>query len=160
MSAIFLKRATQRQGHVVDIKNRMYTLRGEVRGYLWADRLSFSLDGEYVRTSQVSDALQSPVAVDDVTAHARLSFFPFKSFEVYAKAYYNNAELFGSGRQVNVFVDGGMRYSVGKFEVECTGHNLTDRQVYAYTRLSNYDLYTYSFTLRPLEFLFTVKYNF
>lgn len=159
-SAIFLKRATQRQGHVVDIKNRMYTLRGEVRGYLWADRLSFSLDGEYVRTSQVSDALQSPVAVDDVTAHARLSFFPFKSFEVYAKAYYNNAELFGSGRQVNVFVDGGMRYSVGKFEVECTGHNLTDRQVYAYTRLSNYDLYTYSFTLRPLEFLFTVKYNF
>ena len=59
-----------------------------------------------------------------------------------------------------MFVDGGMRYSVGKFEVECTGHNLTDRQVYAYTRLSNYDLYTYSFALRPLEFLFTVKYNF
>ena len=159
-SAVFLKRTTQRQGRVLDIKNRMYTLRGEARGYLWADRVSFSLDGEYVRTSQASDALLSSVAVDDVTAHAGLSFFPFKSFEVFVQAYYNNAELSGSGRQANVFVDGGVRYSVGKFDVECTGRNLTDRRVYAYTRLSNYDLYTYSFALRPLECLFTLKYNF
>ena len=159
-SAVFLKRSTQRQGTVMDIKNRLYTLRGEVQSYLFGDKLSLSLTGEYMRTTQASDVLASLASVDDVTVNGGVSVFPFKAFEVYVRAYYSCSSLSGGDGRTNVFVDGGIRDSLGKFDWELSGRNLTDRRVYAYSQFSRYDLYVYSFALRPLEVLLSVKYSF
>ena len=144
----------------MDIKNRLYTLREEVQSYLFGDKLSLSLTGEYMRTTQASDVLASLASVDDVTVNGGVSVFPFKAFEVYVRAYYSCSSLSGGDGRTNVFVDGGIRYSLGKFDWELSGRNLTDRRVYAYSQFSRYDLYVYSFALRPLEVLLSVKYSF
>lgn len=89
-----------------------------------------------------------------------LSFFPISDLELFYKVYYNKSDITTNVSPQNLFMDGGIRYILNKLNFEIAGKNLTNKKVYSYSQLSNYDLYTYSFNLRPIEFLLSVKYSF
>ena len=53
-----------------------------------------------------------------------------------------------------------MKYHTGHFDFELSGKNLTNCRSYSYSYFSESDIYSYTFSLRPIEFLASVKYTF
>lgn len=158
--SMYMKRTTFRQDNLFNIKNQMYNIGTDIQSRFFEDRLSTSLNGRYTRTIQSSEMADSFLALDDILVTFNLSVFPFPKFIFYYKLYYNRSDLTKSEHTNSVFMDGGFRYKFNKFEFELAGKNLTNKKVYAYNQLSNYDRYSYSFNLRPIEFLLSFKYDF
>ena len=60
----------------------------------------------------------------------------------------------------NVFVDVGVRWSSRRVELELAARNLTDMRRYEYTYYHTLDVTRNSYSLRPRQFLLTLKYSF
>lgn len=159
-STLFMKRMTQRQSDLLHIKNQIYSLGTDIRSTFFDDRLSANFHCFYSRTRQSSDLVTSSTKLNDVTLNMDLSFFPISDLELFYKVYYNKSDITTNVSPQNLFMDGGIRYILNKLNFEIAGKNLANKKVYSYSQLSNYDLYTYSFNLRPIEFLLSVKYSF
>lgn len=159
-SMTLLKRRMLRQKKPYTVENTAWSLHASVNSSPVADRIDFSAEVRYEPTVQKITALGVRNNVDDIAAQASLSVHPLKQVEVYSKVYWNKATIPGGDHKESLFVGAGIRYHSGHFEAELSGKNLTNTKTYSYSYFQDSDLYSYSFDLRPIEFLATVKYTF
>lgn len=123
-------------------------------------RLSISANVSFSLSRQTFGGAIPDNNISEMSATGKFSYCPIKQIELYAKAYFNCSELSDNNYKENLFLDAGIRYIFNKFELEIYGRNLTDRCHYQYTLYRTLDLSTYSYTLRPIEGIISLKYNF
>ena len=158
-NAMLMKRTTQRQGNVMDVRNDVYTLKGDANSNFFDNKVSTNISCHYIHTRQ-SSAMFTPTRLNDVILNMKLSYFPFRKFELYYDLYFSQTELAANSTPQNCFMDAGIRYTYKDVDIELSGRNLTDKRIYSYSQITAYDLYTYQFGLRPIEFLATLRFSF
>lgn len=107
-----------------------------------------------------SGVLTGSRSTTSASAGGRLSFFPLRGLELFVKPDLRYSEVASGYKPTDLFLDGGVRYSRKKWEIELSLRNLTNRRAYSYRTFSGADEYFYSFALRPREYLLTLKYQF
>lgn len=155
-----LHRKVLRQQKPYTVGNLIYKLHGAVSSTPCNGAIDLSLNAWYTRSVQKITAIAMRNNVNDIVAQASLSVHPVKSFEIYASGYWNHVVVVNGISKESLFVGGGMRYHTGHFDFELSGKNLTNCRSYSYSYFSESDIYSYTFSLRPIEFLTTVKYTF
>ena len=67
----------------------------------------------------------------------------------------------GDGRvKRDMFLDAGVRFTVGKWQLGVSLKNLTDRKSYTLTRFASDNTYVTTYMLRRREFMATARYKF
>lgn len=174
MRNIFVARTILRLNAMVDgMRSRMlrssalYTTRSltamvglSARRPFWNDRFIVEAGGTWAGSGQHIDGLAEATRFNNVSADVSLSAFPLKDWEIYVKGTYSANDMGGDVFRHDVFLDGGMRFSRGRWEAELQARNLTNRRVYVVRSVSALDVTTETYRLRPMEALLTLRYNF
>lgn len=142
------------------VVNTSYVLHAAVKGSPAASVIDFGVEGWYKPSVQKITSLGVRNRADDIVAQATLSVHPVKSVEIYSQLYWNHVSILADAAKESLFVGGGIRWHSGHFDVELSGKNLTNEKTYAYCYFVDSDCYSYSFRLRPIEFLASVKWTF
>lgn len=158
-NAMLMKRTTQRQGNVMDVRNDVYTLKGDASSNFFDNKLSTNFSCHYIHTRQ-SSIMFTPTRLNDIILNMELSYFPFRRFELFYDLYFSQTELAANTTPQNCFMDAGVRYTYKDVDIELSGRNLTNKRTYSYSKITAYDLYTYQFNLRPIEFLVSLRFGF
>ena len=157
-SAIYLRRQTYRQNEMLNIKSQIYSIAADIHSTFWEDRISANINCRYGTSIQYANEMNT--IIDELTMSCNITLSPIKNWDIFGKLYFNLPEPSISTMLNNTFIDCGTRYKFNKITFELTGSNLTNKHIYTYTQISNYDQYIYSFSLRPIEILFSVRYDF
>lgn len=96
----------------------------------------------------------------DVTGSFSLSTQPVKTLEFGLRGYFSRSTLSNDVTKNSFYLDCTANFHKGRFEVELSARNLTNETSYSYGYVTDSDRYNYSFDLRPVEALVTLKYNF
>lgn len=155
-----MRRRIMRQGVVRTVVNTSYVLHAAVKGSPAASVIDFGVEGWYKPSVQKITSLGVRNRADDIVTQATLSVHPVKSVEIYSQLYWNHVSILADAAKESLFVGGGIRWHSGHFDVELSGKNLTNEKTYAYSYFVDSDCYSYSFRLRPIEFLASVKWTF
>lgn len=158
--AIYLKRMTQRESQLLNVKTQNYSIGADIHSTFWNERISGRVNLRYGITSQTTDMQTDNTNLHDWLLTAELSVFPVSSLEIFYTLHYNKSDLATNSSAENIFMDSGIRYKDKDWIVELRGKNLTNAQVYSYSYINNYDTYTYSCLLRPIEFILSFQYSF
>lgn len=153
-----LKKEVIRQQKVRNLLTYIYTAHGNINSSPIGNLLIMDLDCRWSLLHQKAQGITEDTK--ELTLSLSLSTFPIKQLELYAKGYLNRSDLAHDRAKTCMFIDCGVRYSIRSFDIELSGRNLTNRKAYAYSYLLDSDLYSYSFSLRPIEALLTLKYSF
>lgn len=155
-----LRRKILRQQNPYRVGNVLYALHGAVSSTPFNGAVDLSVDAWYQTSVQKITAIGTRSDMDNLTVQGSLSVHPVPSLELYSNIYRNQVTVGTDGAKVSFFLGAGVRFHSGHFDFELSGKNLTNCRSYAYSYFSDSDLYNYSFTLRPIEFLASVKYKF
>lgn len=157
----YLSRKILRQKKPYTVDNTSYVVHASVKSNPVAQLIDISLEGWYRPSVQKISSLGTRNSVDDFEAQASVSVHPVKRVELYSQLYWNSVTLPSGSSKESLFVGAGVRVHAGrKFDIEVSGKNLSNCKSYAYSYFVDSDLYSYTFALRPIEFLATVKYTF
>lgn len=155
-----MRREVLRQQTPYRVGNVRYSFHGAVSSAPFNGAVDLSVNAWYNTSIQKITATGTRSDVDNITLQGSLSVHPVPSLELYSQAYWNRATVGMNGAKESFFLGAGMRYHAGHFEIEFSGKNLTNCRNYSYSYFSDSDFYSYSFALRPIEFLASVKYSF
>ena len=155
-----MRRKILRQQNPYRVGNTAYALHGAVSSTPFNGAVDLSVNAWYRTSVQKIAALGMRSDMDDLTAQGALSVHPVPSLELYSQVYWNSVTVGTDGSKESFFLGAGVRRHKGHFGIEFSGKNLTNCRSYAYSYFSDSDIYSYSFTLRPIEFLASVKYTF
>ncbi|MDE6096453.1 MAG: hypothetical protein K2G52_09725 [Muribaculaceae bacterium] len=160
LTGVWIQRESMRSSSLIDISNSTYiaTLSGETRQ--WNDRLSLSANISYSISHQSFGGAIPSNDLSELSFNGKISLFPMKKLEIYSRIFFNRSQLEENNFKSNLFIDAGIKYSVKKFDIELTACNLTDMRRYEYTLYQSLDLSTYSYSLRPMEAILSLRYNF
>ena len=160
LTGVWMQRESMRSSNLIDIKNSSYivTFTGETDQL--NDRLSLAANLSYSLNRQTFGGFMPANNLSEYSVNGSLSFFPIKKLEIYGKVFYNRSQISEDNYKSNLFVDAGIKYSIRKFDIELTGRNLTNMKKYEYTIYNALDITTYSYSLRPIEGVLSVRYNF
>ncbi len=152
-------RDMKRQGNLSRVGTDHYEVSLSSKSNILNDIVSFGLGVHYsLSNRRIGDGDDN--IIDGLNGTFDLSVFPVRSLELFTRCYYSRVKLTEGQYRQAMYIDGGARYMAGAFELELTAKNLTDEREYAYTVFNEYDTYRYSFTLRPIEFMFQCRYKF
>lgn len=102
--------------------------------------------------------------LDNHTNRTSLSFslatHPVKALEISTHGYFNRSNVGNDTYKSSLFLDANIRYVLKSFDIELSARNLTNTRNYSYSYIKDSDIYRYTFRLRPLELLLTLKYSF
>lgn len=155
-----MKRAILRQSMQMDLRLDSYTLKFIINSNPIKDYLILDTSIKYSRTSQRLMGLSDAAHTDDLTGNIRLATHPIKNLELSFSSYFSHNRMANDNNKNSVFLDCGARYSIDHFDIDLTARNLSNTKQYSYSFMSDSNLYTYSFTLRPFEILMSVKYSY
>lgn len=155
-----LKRKVLRQKLPYTVENTSYTIHAAIRSNPVANVLEFSAEGWYRPSVQKIKSLGVRNSVNDMEGRFSASVHPVKSVELYTQLYWNHTSLASDVAKESFFIGAGVRCHIKRFDIELSSKNLTNCRTYTYSYFTDADLYTYTFNLRPIEFLATVKYTF
>lgn len=156
----YMKRHILRQKVKYSVTNTSYVVHAAINGNPAGALLDFSLEGWYKPSVQKIASLRQSNSVDNFEAQASLSIHPVKSLEIYSQFSWCRVAMPSGTAKESTFIGAGVRYHRGHFDFELSGKNLTNCKTYDYSYFLESDLYSYSFNLRPIEFIATVKYTF
>lgn len=160
INAIWQKRESMRGGRVLnsEITTFLMTLGAEtsqLHGMLEAStNFTYSLSHNKFSQSIPGSTLRNYVL------NGLINFSPVKRLNFYAKLNLNRSQLAENLYKTNTFIDAGVRWAFGKFEIELYGHNLTNLRTYAYTIYHTLDISSYSYSLRPIEGMLSLRFSF
>lgn len=160
VNAMLMNRETRRQGADIKVGNGVYIFTGKVETHQFNDVLAGMFNVSYTLNRVTFKGVANSDTLDELTVNGKVSLFPVKSLELYGKVYLNRSKIDDSQHKTNLFVDAGARYSLGKFDIELTAKNLSNMKEYSYTLYRSLDIVSYRYTLRPLELLLSLRYNF
>lgn len=159
-SGMWNTRNSIRSGHEIRTIGSYYTAGARIETILFSEYLRIDMNAVYSRSIQNFKGLMPNVSLSDFSLNCHISVFPFKSLEIYGKADLRRNQLSSGLYKTNLFIDAGARITIKRFEIELAGTNLTDMRKYEYTICNALDLQNYSYTLRPIEALLTLRYSF
>lgn len=122
-------------------------LMADARAQLTTQRQSFG--GSIPSNTTNSMALKGKIAV-----------FPVKNLEIYYTIDSSRVKLGENNYKTNTFMDAGAIYSLSRFDFELALRNLTNQHTYSYTLYNSLDIIYRTYSLRPLEALFSIKLRF
>ncbi len=154
------QKKAMRQNCTYDITNCNYLLKGNIKNSLFHDIIIINLGCQYSLSVQKMDMLKKSDNLNEIVNTCNISFFPVKAFELYMKSYYNFTETEEKYFKQDLYIDAGIRYITKKIEVEFKANNLTNKTEYNIRQFNMYDTYAYTYHLRPIEFMLSVKYKF
>lgn len=99
-------------------------------------------------------------SLDAWGGHFLLSVFPSKLWEVFATLSVNATERQADRFSTALFLDGGLRWKGRRCEWELKGRNLANARRYVLRNYYLTDTYTYTYALRPLEVVASVRLKF
>ena len=155
-----LRRKVLRQQKPYSVGNLIYKIHGAVTSTPFNGAIDLSVNAWYTRSIQKIAAIGLRNNVNDIVAQASLSVHPSKNLEIYSSGYWNHVVVVNDTSKESFFIGGGVKYHTGHFDFELSGKNLTNCRSYSYSYFSESDIYSYTFSLRPIEFLASVKYTF
>lgn len=156
----YLKRRILRQEVSYAVTNTSYVLHAAINSNPIANAVDLSVQGWYKPSLQRISSLGQRNRVSNYEFQATASVHLVKSLELFSQLYWNHVDLQADTSKESLFVGAGVRYHSGHFDIELAGKNLTNCKTYGYSYFIDSGLYTYSFNLRPIEFLATIKYTF
>lgn len=154
------RRDIVRQGLAYDVTNTLYMAAVDAAKDLFDDALSVSVNCTYTHSVLKTGMTTGQDVMNEIETSARVSVFPVKNLEIYANASHDAYWQNENGHRDNLYVDGGMKWSVGKSDIELAVRNITNKDCYTKRNFTANDIYTYTYSLRPREFTVSVKYNF
>lgn len=149
-----------RQNRNYGMRTTNYVVQTTIHSSPVGDYLNMDLEVRYSATNQKVKMADIDNKSNDVLCNLFISSFPVKNLELSARGYFNYSELGNGVGKNSLFMDCGVTYHFRSFDIELTAKNLSNSKSYDYTYLLDSDVYSYSFALRPLEFLATLKYSF
>ena len=153
-------RESMRSGVRMDVRSTAWIFTGKIDTYQFGDILTASARGSYSLQRQTfGDAIPSN-SFNDLSLNLHLGVYPVRKLEIYGSASYSKVKIGEDNYKENVFVDVGVRWSSRRVELELAARNLTDMRRYEYTYYHTLDVTRNSYSLRPREFLLTLKYSF
>lgn len=153
-------RESMRSGVRMDVRSTAWIFTGKIDTYQFGDILTASARGSYSLQCQTfGDAIPSN-SFNDLSLNLHLGVYPVRKLEIYGSASYSKVKIGEDNYKENVFVDVGVRWSSRRVELELAARNLTDMRRYEYTYYHTLDVTRNSYSLRPREFLLTLKYGF
>lgn len=155
-----MSRKILRQKKPYTVDNTSYMIHGAITSNPIARTIDISVEGWYKPSVQKISSLGMRNSVDDFEAQATVSVHPVKAVELYSQLFWNSVSLPDNKTKESIFIGAGMRVHAGRFDIELSGKNLSNCKSYAYSYFIDSDLYSYTFALRPIEFMASVKYTF
>ncbi len=159
-SGMWQQRKRIRGGIEINATSAVYTATVKAETTQWNGRIIADASCVYSRINQSFGGMMVKVGLNNVNVNGRVAVFILPDFEIYCRGSLDRADLAGGGYKSNLFVDGGARYKMRKFELELSGMNLTNIKRYEYSVYSTLDVITNSYRLRPIQGILTLKYNF
>lgn len=98
--------------------------------------------------------------ISDFGANGKITFAPHKIIEIYSSIEYTRSRMPGGTDKNCMFTDAGIRLNHRIFEVELLARNLMDKREYTYSIYRALNIINYSYSLRPREFILSLKYKF
>lgn len=159
-TGVWMQRESMRSSALININNATYiaTLKAETEQF--NNILAMSANVSYTLNHQSFKGIIPSNDLREFSVNGKVSVFPIKKLEIYGKLFFNRSQLEEGNYKSNIFIDAGVKYSIKKFDIELTAQNLTDMRRYEYTLYHTLDLTTYSYSLRPMEMLLSLRYNF
>lgn len=97
---------------------------------------------------------------NSTSVNLRVATQPVKKLGLTASGSYTRSDIMTGKSKDSFFIDCSATYHLNRrIDLELTARNLANTKSYAYTYLRNSDIYSYSFNLRPLEALLSLKYT-
>lgn len=149
-----------RQNSIVGMDMSDYTVGMGIDSNPLKNYLIMALNVKYSYSEQRVDMFGLKNGTSQATVNLSLITRPISSLEIGAKGYFNRSDVADNRSKSSLFLDSHVRYSVKSFEVELSARNLTNTRSYRYSYIKDSDIYNYSFRLRPLELLLSLKYSF
>ncbi len=156
----FIRKDMIRQADISEIDMNNYTYRFKINSNPWNNHLIMILDLKHSYSLQKAKMLDSDNHTYQTTVNITLATHPYKNFEIGTKGYLNMNNVNNQISKNSAFFDAYTRYSFQSFDFELSAKNITDTRIYGYTYIKDSDIYNYSFHLRPLEILFSLRYSF
>lgn len=159
-TGVYITRETERNGNLINSRSKVYIVNGEIETEQFDGILRSELKAAYTINQQRFSGDIPSDNLSDFSLRWKLSVFPVRKLEIYGNFIYNYAQLSESSYKDNIFIDAGAKYSFKKFMMELAGRNLTNLKTYDYAIYHSLDIQRFTFRLRSLGILLTLKYNF
>ncbi len=154
-----VKQKMMRQGVMLDAQNKTFTVDANAQGSWINNLISLRIECSLMGTESSSDIAASSTLLRRAIM-ADMSVVPMQSLQITAHAEADKADVTNSDVQKSFFLDCGIRYVRSKFDVGLIARNLLNCSTYSYSLFNDFDTYTYSYTLRPIEFMLVLKWSF
>lgn len=160
ISGIRSRSETLRSQSVIKSTASSFSASVNVRTDLFDRILSIFAGGSWMVTETSFASAAESLRLSDISANGKISVFPVKGFELYGKISFNRSQITTDTYKNSVLIDAGASYSIGKIRFDLSLRNLTDIREYGYTVYNSLDITKYSYQLRPLEALLSVRLDF
>ena len=122
--------------------------------------LDITLDLTHNYSIQKLSLTSGSTHTNSSSANLKISSHPLKKLGLTASANYTRSDIMADKSKASFFVDcSAICHITDKIDLELAARNLANTKAYSYTYLRNSDIYSYSFALRPLEVLLSLKYT-
>ncbi len=152
-----------RQGTFYKMSNNIYSLEGSVKASVFRRYAALDASARYTLSTQHVSMQDVTTRNNDYSLNAGITVFPLPGWGVYVRANSTFVEVptTTSSHYSNcLYLDAGTQYAFGKFELEVSARNLTNRKRYQLRQFSTCDTFDYIYYLRPLEATATLRYSF
>ncbi len=122
--------------------------------------LDIGVDVSYSRMLQRIKAVGFSTGRSDLTCKLTVSTHPVRSLELGCDVAWRRNEVADGVFKSSAFVDCGVKYTWRIFELGLSARNLCNVGNYSYSYLVDSNLYTYTFSLRPMEMIASLKVSF
>lgn len=160
VTGMSIGRESMRSGNVIKTRNDIYTTSLSAESDLLNDMLTLTGNFSYSYTRNSFHGFMPDNNLSEIMVNGKVSVFPVKGLEIYGNLSFNRSQLAEDNYKSNLFVDAGIKYKLRKFDFTLSGRNLTNLRNYGYTLYNTLDITTYSYSLRPIECVATVRFNF
>lgn len=155
-----LRKDLMRQSHAVGMNMSSYSGRFGINSNPLGNYLIMDLDVKYSYSVQKVESFGLDNHTSQTTLNLSLATHPVKNLEISTTGYLNRSDVGNDIYKNSLFLDANIRYSHSPFDIELSARNLTNTRHYSYSYIKDSDIYRYSFRLRPLELLLSLKYSF
>lgn len=157
----YLQKDLIRQDRAVGMSMNNYGCRVGVNSNPLGNYLIMNLEVKYSYSVQKIASFGLNNHSGQTSLSFSLATHPVKSVEISTKGYFNRSNVGNDIYKNSLFLDANLRYiPVKSLDIELSARNLTNTRHYSYSYIKDSDIYRYSFRLRPLELLLSLKYSF
>lgn len=149
-----------RQDNIIKMKSDNIIGRININSSPINDYLIMILDYKYSYSRQNIYGAESYMSTIQNQLSLSLASHPIKRLELSLQTYYNNCLMDNTSERSSVFVDCKARYKIGPLDIELNVNNIFNTKRYSYIYINNADVYSYTYSLRPIEFLSCLRYSF